>query len=1366
VQQTGPRKETPLHEARDKIAARCLIEAGADINAENDDGEAPIHVIFDGDILEALADFFDINTKSSKTEQTLLMRALDQSFSLTMHRGTKEQEFAKALKLIDLGADLALVDSRGKSAMHYAATMEDTELPKLKLLWRKLIDAGASPNLQDKDGETPLHKFGFTSRGFKSIEENLEAFLDITQPDTEIKDKKGRTPMFKLIDHWGRADASEISAVVKLLAKADACFDTTDSRGRTLLHAAARNCRNDTAHMKLLVDQGLDPNSQDADGNTIWHEAIPTFCHWRVSPSVFESFTALGVDLSKTNKDGRSPLHVLSGYTQWVDEGESWEKQDDPTILEYILGDKHVQVNLEDSQGITPLHIASTFSPFLVQRLLRAGANTVQTTTEGLNAFHLAARSRQSNAVGILISWLQSQGHRNSLISALNHKDIHGRTPLYYACASGRVESVQLLVDAGASVDSHSYMGSAWNGCADFEEEQRSAHWRRWDDNHGSYPPASAAGGVLVSDKRRPGQQHLDHFRFPVERIDKIVELIIQHGTSSANKFLDEAIKCTLEQQFDYTAMCLVRAREVLGITTALDCLEQVSECVKRREAVVSECVKRREAVVSECVKRREAVQSQSFKARGNLQYLCHLIRMMDFDTAGKLLLEDPDENLLNDKQHYGSNLIQLVESGFASLIDAVLTAEVISKLGMVPKPQQSITQTITQTTHYRNEDDTDEFDDGYSFGILFGDSLAAPETTVEISVDIRKGTKKVEPVKEKEAYIQADHKFAMLLQAACLTERPNMDVLRVLIEGKEISVNSAENNPHSILQPASSGTVLHALAKRGHPEWWQLHQALPFLLNKGADTEMRDSQGMTPLHLCLDKVGKPYFSKEVARMLLVAGADPNAVDNRDRSCLARAIGNREVCEMLLSHGARVSHSALAAAINSKDVDILQLLLSREGVDPNMRKVGKEVPGRSSANGRYFTTERHDPNDSDELYPIDYLLCDVSRNDTSDVCGRMFDLLLAHGANLGAKYERTTVVHRLLNRQGISMTTKYREENSFLPLVLKHPGLDIEVRDAEGSTVLLHACRIGKMKAINTLLDRGAKIRAKDIKNHNALHLLLSSGSSSWLESEQDRADRLVLRKGVLERMISLAPALLTERDAGGRTPLHCSLQHDPLIPNDVETLLDAGADVNAVITRTKGSPLHLLLGGAFHLGVDENGSRIVVGKRKHLLHRFITLGADINARNRAGETPAFHFFRKGSLEVTMPPSDTYEAFMKTFKQFDPHWYREMERKREQERERERERSAEAVEHEYRLWSVFEMSGLDWTATSKSRKTLLHIVATDVNKKYVGRRPARFRFLMGKGLDVLAEDDQHQTALDVAAALEVDDIFEIFKKTD
>jgi NaMN:DMB phosphoribosyltransferase len=88
------------------------------------------------------------------------------------------------------------------------------------------------------------------------------------------------------------------------------------------------------------------------------------------------------------------------------------------------------------------------------------------------------------------------------------------------------------------------------------------------------------------------------------------------------------------------------------------------------------------------------------------------------------------------------------------------------------------------------------------------------------------------------------------------------------------------------------------------------------------------------------------------------------------------------------------------------------------------------------------------------------------------------------------------------------------------------------------------------------------------------------------------------------------------------------------------------------------------------------------------------------------------------------------------------------------------------LEHEHLLWELLERSGAGWAATSKAFTTLLHVVAANVNGKYPGRRPARFRFLMDKGLDALAEDEKHQTPLDIAAALGADDILVMFKNKD
>jgi ankyrin repeat protein len=41
-------------------------------------------------------------------------------------------------------------------------------------------------------------------------------------------------------------------------------------------------------------------------------------------------------------------------------------------------------------------------SPYLVEKLLAAGADPTQTTRDGMNVLHLAARARQSDIVGML----------------------------------------------------------------------------------------------------------------------------------------------------------------------------------------------------------------------------------------------------------------------------------------------------------------------------------------------------------------------------------------------------------------------------------------------------------------------------------------------------------------------------------------------------------------------------------------------------------------------------------------------------------------------------------------------------------------------------------------------------------------------------------------------------------------------------------------------------------------------------------------------------------------------------------------------------------------------------------------------------
>lgn len=92
-----------------------------------------------------------------------------------------------------------------------------------------------------------------------------------------------------------------------------------------------------------------------------------------------------------------------------------------------------------------------------------------------------------------------------------------------------------------------------------------------------------------------------------------------------------------------------------------------------------------------------------------------------------------------------------------------------------------------------------------------------------------------------------------------------------------------------------SGDTALHIVVRRKDAPW------LAFLLQNGAETELRDRDGNTPLLLA----ARSNFPDGV-RLLLAGKADVDAANNRGETALIRAVHARDLAtaEMLLAAGA------------------------------------------------------------------------------------------------------------------------------------------------------------------------------------------------------------------------------------------------------------------------------------------------------------------------------------------------------------------------------------------------------------------------------------------------------------------------------
>ncbi|KKY36113.1 putative ankyrin repeat protein [Diaporthe ampelina] len=125
--------------------------------------------------------------------------------------------------------------------------------------------------------------------------------------------------------------------------------------------------------------------------------------------------------------------------------------------------------------------------------------------------------------------------------------------------------------------------------------------------------------------------------------------------------------------------------------------------------------------------------------------------------------------------------------------------------------------------------------------------------------------------------------------------------------------------------------TPTHGLV-RGRTTWWHVSQALPYLAEKrGSNLELRDCFGSTPLDVAISHIGRVTFNRGAVDKLLSLGADAKAVD------LSRTCESAEMTDLLLSSGAVVKPAAILAAVRTRNLDVLSMLLSRGG-DVNARE--------------------------------------------------------------------------------------------------------------------------------------------------------------------------------------------------------------------------------------------------------------------------------------------------------------------------------------------------------------------------------------------------------------------------------------------
>jgi ankyrin repeat protein len=287
--------QTPLIRAayssmvRDAVGT-VLLEHGADPNRQDYRGDTILHILAadsrrsdsSGLIRRLLSRGARLDIRNSK-HQTPLMTAVER------------KHVSVVRTLIEAGADVNIRDKRGTPLI---GTLISCDPDKMAML-EQIVEAGADLDATSKYGTLPLCLAFYSHLHLNCLEPARILLNAGAHPNRQ--DRNGSAPIHSLAQ-WNRKDPAPALA---LLLDHGARIDIRNQQGMTALLLAGRY-GTITAPMQSLLDRGADVQAVDDDGNTLLHCIA-----MNTKPGGSERLAfalAAGCDPSAVNNKGETPL--------------------------------------------------------------------------------------------------------------------------------------------------------------------------------------------------------------------------------------------------------------------------------------------------------------------------------------------------------------------------------------------------------------------------------------------------------------------------------------------------------------------------------------------------------------------------------------------------------------------------------------------------------------------------------------------------------------------------------------------------------------------------------------------------------------------------------------------------------------------------------------------------------------------------------------------------------------------------------------------------------------------------------------------------------------------------------------------------
>ncbi|CAB0042895.1 unnamed protein product [Trichogramma brassicae] len=439
-------------------------------------------------------------------------------------------------------------------------------------------------------------------------------------------------------------------------------------------------------------------------------------------------------------------------------------------------------------------------------------------------------------------------------------------------------------------------------------------------------------------------------------------------------------------------------------------------------------------------------------------------------------------------------------------------------------------------------------------------------------------------------------------LHVICQREDDDVDLVKMLFE-----MGDKFNKPIQVDARDKSGcTALHLALNRGH------QQIAEWLLRRGADLNLANAKGSTPLHLI--SAGKMDCADLLQTFFEISDEQtrPVEVDARDNE----------------------GKTPLHHAISHRHKKLFELLL-RRGFDPNVAD--------NDGSTALHTICMADDDDgwAKMLFEISE---EKNRQVQIDVRG-MLDFTPLH---LALVKEKLRPVAELLLRKGAATNLVDREGSTPLHTVCKYADdedrvrmlieisneenkpVEVDARDKLGRTPLLLALARGHGKGVKYLLKLGADPNLADENGSSPLHVIIKHRYN----------DHKLLKLFFDASKEVDRPVQVDVQDKNGRTPLQWAVAY--LFLNAVDVLLDQDADLSSFVFPSKSFFVEIF--GS----ISEMDERDRLGFKLALASKILAVVERLKKRG-------YEFNRSDALDI-MSLFAEYGLFERSV-DFDEYWY-------------------------------------------------------------------------------------------------------------